>query len=179
MNAEPELFEYGILTEASDIRAHVGVAGRAVYIFQTKVAVQLLTANLGKYPIKPAEQPDVDGITATGWCVPFGDIPDIRRVRYHSYPWQNFSPKDKPSEKGRKAVEVVTALLRIGKFPIWIDATESPDVVLQITGTDVIIFNKTRIQVKCDWRCGNERPWPECTGNLFLQKSERNPLKRI
>lgn len=175
MSAEPDLFDYGIMTEASDIRAHVGVLARTIYVFQTEKARKLIEADPQKYEIRSAGQPGVKGTTAMGWLVPATDIPGIRGLRYDSYAWGGFSERDSTSEKGRKAVEVVTALLRIGRFPLWMDAAESKDTTLQITGTDIIIFHKARIQVKCDWRCGGGEG---CTGNLFLQKSERNPLRR-
>lgn len=54
-------------------------------------------------------------------------------------------------------------------------AEESGDKSVQIAGTDIVVCCKKRIQVKCDSRCG-ERPLG--TGNLFLQRAERNPLRR-
>lgn len=64
--------------------------------------------------------------------------------------------------------------MKIGRFPFWIDAKEDERQGVQIKGTDVVVFCNQRIQVKCDYKAG---PKPEGTGNVFLQKSESNPLK--
>ncbi len=55
--------------------------------------------------------------------------------------------------------------------PFWVEARETNRDTVQIDkGTDIIVFCRKRVQVKCDWSAGK-------TGNLFLQSAERNPLK--
>lgn len=176
METNAELVPYGIFQEASDIRAHVGVLSRAVYVFQTKQMRELISKDPQKYAMADAGQRGVEGRTAQGWLVKWKDVPDLRRLQFHSYNWTVFSEQDSTSEKGKKAVDVVTTLLKLGRFPLWLGAEESKDTSIQIQGTDIIIFHKAKIQVKCDWRAGDGSPG--CSGNLFIQNAERNPLKR-
>ena len=168
-----ELFDYGIQVEASDIRAHVSVVNKTIYVFQTRDGIEAIETF--SPAIKIAFQPGVRGATATGWPVKIEWIKDVRKVRYHSWPkWSKFSEKMNTSEKGKLAVECVVSAMKLGRFPFWIDAEESNRENVQIKGTDIVVFCRKRIQVKCDWRCGDK---PLGTGNVFLQKSERNPLK--
>jgi hypothetical protein len=166
-----ELFESGIETENSDIRAHVGPMSRAIYVFKTADCRALIKAR--KFPVKSAGQYGVIGPTAEGWIVPKDEIPNIRKIEPHSWPrWAEFSTSWTTSQKGKWAVDCVSFCLMMGRFPIWIDAAGEDDrKCVQIKGTDIILFCKKKIQVKCDA--------PEfATGNLYIQKAERNPLKR-
>jgi len=176
MASKPELFEYGIFTEGSDVRVHVGVSSQGLYVFKTRDAVRLLTGSNGKYRKADAYQSGVNGRTAEGYPVPWKDIPGVRVLRFSSYDWSVFSLTDSTSEKGRKAVEVVTCCLKMGRFPLFADAQETDQTTLQIRGTDILLYHKCRIQVKCDWYAGDGK---NCTGNLFLQCAERNPLARV
>lgn len=163
------LYEYGILAEKSDIRAHVSVCNHFVYVFKTSAGVKAVQN--GSYRVAEAYQPGVNGPTAQGWLVPIKDIEDLRELNFKSFNWSIFKDNASTTEKGICAVNCVVELLRLGRMPIWIDgAKETEDRALQIAGTDVLVFCNKRIQVKCDWNAGK-------TGNLFLQKSERNPLK--
>lgn len=169
---------YGILDEQSDIRAHVGVASRSLYVFRTAEARNFLRAAGSRYAVRPAYQPGVDGMTALGWKVPWKDIPGIRKIASPTATiWGTFDPSDTTTDKGRKAVAVVHAYLRNGRFPLWIYAEETTDTTMQVLGTDLIVYHTARIQVKCDWYAGEGGNL--CTGNLYLQTAERNPLKRI
>lgn len=168
-----ELFEYGIHTEHSDIRAHVSVVNRAVYVFLTKNGIA--AAALRQVPLVDAGQPGVKGRTAEGWLVKPEWIADLRRLPFVSWPrWGDFDPEMTTTEKGALAVQCVLQTMKLGRFPIWFDATEDDRHNVQILGTDILVFCKKKVQVKCDWKCGG----PLGTGNLFLQKAERNPLKR-
>lgn len=172
MSFEPALFEYGIHTEASDVRAHVSVVGRSIYAFRTRHGLDAIAR------LHPATasawQPGVSGRTAEGWLVPPNEIADCRRLRFYSWPrWSAFSDDLSTSEKGRLAVECVVESMRAGRFPFWILASEDERREVQVKGTDIVVFCKQRVQVKCDWRCGDG---PGATGNLFLQRAERNPL---
>jgi hypothetical protein len=87
------------------------------------------------------------------------------------------------SDKGRKAVELVAAMIRNGLFPLpyavgQLDSDPAKD--MQINGDDIIVdlgANRVHIQVKCDFRGGDKALGG--TGNLYLQVAERNPLKRV
>lgn len=173
--AAPALFEYGIQTEDSDIRCHVAPATKLIFVFQTKSALSL---DLSKYPLRPAYQPDVDYRTSEGWCVPWNDIPDIRMLRWHSIPWwDTFENLEKTTDKGIAASRVAEGLLLSGRFPLWpVNAKESLRLSVQKGGTDILLWGKWKIQVKCDFRAGPKELGG--TGNIFLQKAEINPLKR-
>ncbi len=171
---EPQLFEYGIQTEISDIRAHVSVANHAIYVFRTRCGVEAIERYQPQ--LRLAYQPGVDGATASGWLVKIDWIEDLRRLPFRSWDgWACFQETLSTSEKGRLAVDAVTAAMRLGRFPFWVDAWEDDRAALQIKGTDIVVFCRQRVQVKCDFRGGD---LPLGTGNLFLQKAERNPLRR-
>jgi hypothetical protein len=167
-----ELFEHGIHTENSDVRAHVSVCNRMIYVFQTVEGRRAIERN--HFPLANAWQDGVAGRTAEGWLVRIECIDGIRRLWFNSWTkWDQFTPNLNTSQKGKLAVECVVDLMKGGYFPFWIDeATESDRENVQIKGTDIIVFARKKIQVKCDWRAGE-------TGNLFLQRAERNPLKRF
>jgi len=171
---EPVLHDYGIHNENSDVRAHVSVVNRKIYVFRTCdgiAAVKRLNP-----PVKDAFQLGVNGKTATGWTVPWDAIEGIRRVRMeHWNNWKLFSRELTTDVKGRLAVECVVAAMNDGCFPFWVIAAESSDSRIQIKGTDIVVQHGCKIQVKCDYVAGEK---PAGSGNLFLQKSERNPLGR-
>lgn len=168
-----ELYPYGIQTENSDIRAHVSVVNRIIYVFPTENGRAAIA--LKKPPLRTATQPGVNGITADGWLVDISWIPDLRRIKAWSWPgWHRFSPDLTTTEKGRLAIESVMYAMQNGKFPLWLKATEDRDRNIQIAGTDILLCCKKHIQVKCDYRGGDK---PLGTGNLFLQRAERNPLR--
>ena len=172
MNAE--LFESGIHTENSDIRAHVSVVGMSLYVFETRKGV--LAMEEGQE--RTAGQPGVQVPTARGVVVPWEKIGGIRKLRFSSWPkWSNFHEQMTTSQKGRHAVDCVTDCMRIGRFPFWIAATEDEREHIQIKGTDIVVFCKKNVQVKCDWRCGAVEDGG--SGNIFLQIAERNPLRRF
>lgn len=175
MNVEGmPLFEYGIFQEDSNIRAHIGVKGRTIFVYRTPVMRDLIIKN--NYSIGHATQKGVNGITGEGWLVPIKDIPDLREIKWRSYPWwESFSEDDPTVLKGQKAVKIIIELLRQGRFPLWInDVRESFSSQIQISGTDILIVLNQRIQVKCDYKAGHI---PFGSGNLFIQKAELNPFK--
>ena len=169
------LVEYGIRTERSDIRAHVSVVNRAVYVFKTQDGLSAITESAREE--RWASQPGVSGPTAKGWLVPVEAIRDIRTLRFQSWEgWGDFQPTLSTSLKGQLAVDCVIATMRLGRFPLWFDALEDKDERIQQQGTDILVFCRKKIQVKCDYYGGTK---PLGTGNLFFQSHERNPLKRI
>lgn len=168
------LFEYGIHVEQSDVRAHVSVVNKSIYVFETLRGVDAIKRL--SPPIRCAFQPGVNGPTAEGWLVALGDICDLRILRFHSWSgWSEFCESATTSAKGALAVSCVREAMRVGRFPFWINAMEDDRQNIQIAGTDIVVFCRKRVQVKCDYRSGEK---PAGTGNLFLQKAERNPLRR-
>lgn len=171
------LIEHGIQTEDADIRAHVGVLARSVFVFRTLEALE--TLNSGIYREATATQTGVQGITGKGWLVPIGSIHDLRILRLSAWPqWVDFRQEMSTSEKGALAVCIVLALIERGRFPFWADCEEDKTRDIQVKGTDIIVGLRSRIQVKCDWKAG-PKEIAGCSGNLFLQNAERNPLRRI
>ena len=162
------LFEYGIHTEESDVRAHVSVVNEAVYVFPT--ANGLAAIHGGKEAF--AGQPGVVGITAKGMVVKVDDIEDMRKIPNPLFEWTGF--QGSTSEKGARAVACVVDLMHRGFFPFWVSADEVDDAAIQIKGADLIVHFGQRVQVKCDYRGGDK---PLGTGNLFLQIAERNPRR--
>ncbi len=166
MNA---LFDYGVLTEQSDIRAHVSPLNREIYVFQTRNFIDAYLAH-PEAPCRKASQPGCNFPTATGALIKTQWINDLRTIKFHSWPrWPEFNESMSTSGKGRFAVDAVISCMEKGRFPIWLVAAESADNDIQIKGTDILIWMNKKIQVKCDAPAA--RP-----GNLFFQLSERNPL---
>lgn len=168
------LVPYGIHNEESDIRAHVGVLAGCVYVFRTADGIQAISNYSGKP--KQAFQPGVSYATALGYPIHWKNIPRIlaipcRKLIDH----YNILQTDTTSIKGAKCSKVVESLIRSGYFPLPVQPEEVTSATIQRKGIDLIVEGKWRIQVKCDYRAGEGHP--ECTGNLYLQIAESNPLK--
>lgn len=177
MHCPDFLYPYGIQTEQSDIRAHVAVLAKRILVFKTADVNELIKRKY--YRTALAFQDGISQPTAQGCLVSIGDIPDIRILYFRSYNWDTFPLRTaNTSARGKAAVEVVCELLRRGRFPLWLEAEEEADTDIQIKGTDIIVTAQKRIQVKCDY-CAGKKSWAVgCTGNLFIQTAEINPLKR-
>jgi len=172
MAGNTELVEYGIFQDESNIHAHVGVLAKTVYVFPTHEVVELI--GTGKYREVSVE---TDGIiTAMGYLVPINHVPHCQAVRIPENVFRGcrFSEGDSAGLKGDKAIMVVKWLMGAGKFPIWLRPEIIEDVQMQISGTDIIVGCRARVQVKCDYRAGNGNG---CTGNLFIQAAECNPQR--
>ena len=170
-----ELVAYGILNEESDIRAHVSVVNQTIYVFQTKAAVAAL--QLHEPRLVKCFQPGVDGATSEGWPMPMEWIGGLRACNAKFWEgWANFTDRTTMplDRRGHWAVQCVLYAMRCGRFPFWIDAEEEDRASIQIQGVDILVVCRKRVQVKCDWIAGAR---PLGSGNLFLQKTECNPLK--
>lgn len=168
------LHEHGIHTENSHIRAHVGVISKRVYVFKTECAKKAVSSL--KLEQRIAYQPGYSKPTARGWLAPLDAIEDMRVINCTGWPlFEGFNDTLSTAQKGAKAVDIVLALIERGRFPFWIKAAETKDKAIQISGTDIVVDNKTAIQVKCDFKAG-PKVINGCTGNLFLQSHEINPL---
>ena len=163
-----KLHPYGIQTEDSEIRAHVSVVNRTLYVYQTADGVRQLSRK--QYKKKTVYQYGVDGPTGVGYPVPWNDIPNIRCLRWREWErWGEFNIDLPTPDKGRLAVDFTCDVIRAGYFPFWINATEDSRQDVQIAGTDIVVFCRKKIQVKCDYNAGHK---PAGYGNL----AERNPL---
>jgi hypothetical protein len=167
------LVPYGIAEEQSDIRAHVSVQGRCVYVYPTKSGIEAMETN--ELPMRPAYTGNIK--TAEGYLAKPSQIRQCRKVAIPDWVMDRacFSETDSTSEKGNKAVRVVQWLLKAGLFPLWSTPTFINDVDMQVDGMDIVVQMRARIQVKCDWRAGDG---PGCTGNLYIQTRECNPFSR-
>lgn len=176
------LVEYGIQTEKSDLRAHVCVNARQVYVYPTKKGLEAIAT--GNFRKAPATQPGAAFVTAEGFLVPpsaiWGCIPINAGWAMELAGIVRFS--DSTTRKGEWAVTVVRHLLSRGWFPMWGASEVIDQLDIQVKGIDVIVTSKARIQVKCDYD-GGAPPRPgrqgeRVTGNLFLQVAECNPFQR-
>lgn len=122
--------------------------------------------------------------TAEGFLVPPNKIPGCYATEIPSdlYATANWSEQDSTTEKGHKAVVTVRNLLLCGLLPLPLTAgikaksVEITERDIDINGTDIDIFAKVRMQIKCDYRGGPKELGG--TGNLFLQVAESNPFAR-
>lgn len=177
----PKLFEYGIQLERSDVRVHVSVATRRLYIFPTMKAQKLLEDRGEEFREVHAFQEGVTYATARGRLVPCDQMPDLRIVQIACLPeeWWNtrFRVELSTKTKGTRACKLVEWALKKGHIPVFFDNIQEPsDVKVQRDGIDIFIWAKLRIQVKCDWSAG-PKEWGG-SGNLFLQQAEVNPRRR-
>lgn len=177
-----KLVEYGIQTEESDLRAHVCVNARRVYVYPTKKALE--TLERGNFRKVSAYQPGAAFPTAEGFLVPpsqlWGCMPiNATWAMDHAGP---IAFTDSTTRKGDWAVNVVRHLLSKGWFPLWGTAEVIDQLDIQVKGIDVIVTSKARIQVKCDYEGGEPyragAKGERITGSLFLQVAECNPFGR-
>jgi hypothetical protein len=154
----------------------VGPLCGRIFAYQTTVMLEQLLRK--QYRLAPAYQPGVSGATGLGYPVPLIDVFDLREPEWpFERWWERFDVSQLTSRKGAHAVDVVTHILDDGRFPLWgANGENSNDFDIQVSGTDMIVVGKWRIQVKCDYKAG---PRPKGTGNLYVQVAERNPLKRF
>jgi hypothetical protein len=164
-----DLFKYGIFEEKSDIRAHV--THEKVYVFKTKILKELLLLKGNELPDAKAYQSDYDEPTGYGKLIKPEMIYDMRILQFTSWnEWINYKKEWSTTLKGKWAVKCVVELIRIGRFPFWLEVTQNEDVKIDIQGTDILVVMNQRIQVKCDYPIFK-------TGNLFIQTHEKNPFK--
>ena len=171
-----QLFQYGIHNEASNIRAHVAPLARRVFVFPTICGKR--AALMQGVETRMAFQPGVQHPTAMGSIVKPESIDNLKSILIADWRFDGFTEDLSTSEKGNRAVLIVQDLLKAGAFPLWVEGEFIKDTQIQIKGTDVIVKGQWKIEVKCDFRASEKRrlPDPRCTGHLFLQTAECNPL---
>lgn len=167
-----QLVQYGIQTERSDVRAHVCVTAKSLYVYPTANGI----ACLDNPRYREVNVPTGSFITARGRIVPPTAIDGCMLV---PIPVDILARipilrTDTPTVKGRKATEIVAMLLRQGFFPAVLAPLVITATDLQYEGVDIVATANIRIQVKCDFDGGGSREIG-CTGNLFLQTAECNP----
>jgi len=167
------LHNYGIQNEESDLRVHVSVCNATAYVFLPECGMSAINQH-PEIAGKPAYQNGVNGSTAFGYPMPIKYIAGISGIKIpqHVFMDADFRESDNTTQKGNKAVYCVKEMLKKNLIPVAFHIQEVTDRTMQISGTDILVSARYKIQVKCDWRAGD-------TGNLYLQTKERNPLKRI
>lgn len=168
-----QLVEYGIQTERSDLRAHVCVVAKALYVYPTTAGIACL--NNPQY--REVEVTTGAYVTARGRLVPPTAIEDCMLVPIPAALMARIDIQrtDKTTIKGRKATEIVAALMRWGFFPTSLIPQIVTATGLQYEGVDIVATANLRIQVKCDYDGGAREMGG--TGNLFLQTAECNPYR--
>lgn len=164
-----DLIKYGIFEEKSDIRAHVTY--QKVFVFKTKELINLLRLKGDEFIKVPAYQANYNKPTAFGYLVKPIMINDIRELHFKTWnEWNNFDEKWITTKKGKWAIRCIIELIKIGRFPFWLEAKQTDNVKIDIQGTDILIVMDQKIQVKCDYPAFK-------TGNLYIQTHEINPHK--
>jgi len=174
-----KLVEGGILTDESDVRAHVSVVTGRVYVFSTENGRKAIES--GVYRQVTATQPGVKSIpTSKAFLVPPTEIDGcISIVPPKEYFDEiGFSLSDSTSEKGKKATDLVYRLIDENRFPVPATGEIVEDKEAQINGKDLVVLPRSglTVQVKCDYACGEKDLGG--TGNLYLEVAECNPLRR-
>ncbi len=167
------LVSYGIQTERSDLRAHVCILARALYVYPTRCGVACLGDP--RWPERSVRTGSI--VTATGRLVPPAAINECMRVDIpddliiHA----NIQETQGTTEKGTRAMHLVASMIRAALFPFPLDPTIVTDTSMQFEGLDIVVSTRVRIQVKLDFRGGEKSLGG--TGNLFLQTAECNPTR--
>lgn len=167
------LWNHGILNEESHFRVHVCFNEGAIYIFETRNGQHAIEMGLGRDVY--ANQDRVQGYTSHGKSLRPDEIRDCLRIVIPPEVLLSakFYPYDSTSEKGRKAIYVFDQMRRRGLIPT-LSMIEVDDTQEQIKGTDIVVINDVKIQVKCDATGGLK---PKGRGTLYLEVAERNPRK--
>jgi len=169
-----QLIHHGIQNEQVDLRFHVSITTKSVYIFEPRHAIAAMQTGL--YINVPVFTGNVK--TATGYLIPPESIKNCRRVpipddlMYRA----GFSKNDSTSMKGAKAEAIVNQMIRLGLISLVLDTVIITDEEMQINGSDIVADLAQSFQVKCDWKAGPKELGG--SGNLFIQDTECNPLRQ-
>lgn len=179
------LVEYGIQTEESDYRVHIGFAAAMAYAFPTEAGCEAVKwcELIGKPP-NYAKDPcvtDHRGPTARGYRISPDQIYALQAIRIPpailALDRCRCSLHDTTSKKGQAAVAVARAMIGRGLIRFPAITTEIRDYDLQLVGQDILVTSEIRIQIKCDFMAGFVYR-NGTVGGLYLQTHERNPLKQ-
>jgi hypothetical protein len=176
----PGLFRHGICEDKSDLRAHVSIANRSIYVFSTKDARETISRVYARWVTAADPDPRLRGVTTSqGYLVKPCDLQSLQVISFPDYSaWSAFNPQLDTSPKGTFAQTCVASLIRLGRFPLHVEITIESRRGPQLEGTDIILYASKRIQVKCDKDCGERRADTSATGNLYIEYAERNYLRK-
>lgn len=165
------LVQYGIQTDESDLRAHVCIIARAIYVYPTASGRACIASGL--YQERAVFTNRIK--TASGYIVPVNVISGIHRVdltnELDMFP---IAEDDAANRKGAQAQAIVARMAADWQFPAPLDIQAITDTRRQVAGIDIVLRANLGIQVKCDYNGGEVARGG--TGNLFLQTAECNPL---
>ncbi len=183
------MIPHGPEQERSDIRVHVCIEARQIYIFSREAAIEIVQEKMGSgakgFPVYTG-----DIKTAFGYPVPWEEIRDIIEIPFpDSIPEYELAITASTSEKGRYAEdiwvqmseedgqEIYKKLIEKGIVSANISPRKVDDIKLQKSGIDTEIrIPEFTAQVKCDYRGGSKEHGG--TGNLFIQIFECNPYEQ-
>lgn len=174
----PLLTNYGIQTEQSDLRAHVCVQARRVYVYRTRHGLSAVQS--GAHRCVEARTTMPDGrqvVTARGYLVPPDQIAGCTSTPIPTDLLSQYAIDGKASAaaKGQRARLIVQAMLLRGLIPLPAASFVATDLQEQINGIDLHITASLQMQVKCDFSGGTRAAGG--SGSLFLQVAEANPNK--
>ena len=173
MLGNTKLVNYGIQNDYADLRYHVGVVVKKVFVFMPEKARDALSN--GEYRKVCVRMGKI--VTATGYLVPYTDISGCRMVDIPGelYDGAGFYYQDSPKVKGEKAERLVRKMIVSGLLSTILTTVSVDDENMQVQDIDLVVLQAREIQVKCDWRAGPTELGG--TGYLFLQDAECNPLR--
>lgn len=158
--------EYGLYTNA-DLQLHVSPFDQLIYSFQPHEM---------RAEIAMRKPPMVFRERHAGYLLPLLGSACVQKIKYPEWAgWGEFHQRLSTTVKGRLALACVRDAFLNGRLPLWCqphELIEVTDKVEQIKGTDLIVKPIRRIQVKADLPSAG-------TGNLYLQRGERNPDKQF
>lgn len=174
-NGNKRLVNYGIQTDESDYRVHVGYISQHIFVFPTPDGVKAIEENFNTLRRVQGSQPGTNIITFDGFVTPISLIDNLQSILIPSDIYNKFIIHNKLSTttKGLLATSIVAEMLKRGLVMLPVNVSIENDIDMQIKGTDIIIRSNLHIQVKCDMKAGEKRHGG--SGNLFLQVAECNP----
>jgi hypothetical protein len=171
------LVPYGIFDDKADMRFHVSVVTRTVFVFEPVNALAAIEAR--SYPLVFAKTKDETGediVTGQGYLIPPGDINGCRSVPipFHLFDQIGFDSQDGSTAKGAKAERLVLWMIDAGFISTVIRKVAVTERELQVSGADVIMARV--LQIKLDWKAGSRQLGG--SGHLFIQTAECNPQQQ-
>ncbi len=180
-----KLIDYGIQTETSDYRVHVGYSSQHIFVFPTKIGKSLYAEIITSQRLQLKRIPSFDRygnriVTATGYAVPISDFNKLQEILipvdiYHKY--HILYKGESTTASGQKAVCIVKEMLLKHLIVLPIEVHDVTEKTLQIEGNDIIVKMNLRLQIKSDYLAGRREHGGK--GNIFLQDKECNPFRRF
>ena len=151
-----------------------------LFVFRKQEAIKVME----NFSLVNAYQPGHDGATATGYLVPPIYIAGLISVPVDPVDIAPMKEYWSTSQKGDWTVSTVERMIRRGQIPGFLSERTiryELDAKAQQKGSGDIIYEGGNIEIKADWRASFFRNTPVrgCSGYLFVQFQECNPLRRF